>query len=133
MLAQARRRRNAHEMTKLKERPLLHRLTNGVAGLGHGWRRERSLRTQLLVCAAVIMVMALVRPPLLWVAAVVVMLALAVAAELINAALEALLDRLHPDYDPDIGAAKDMGSAAVLVVNIAAGVAFAAALLAARD
>ena len=53
----------------------------------------------------------------------------ALAAELVNAALEALIDRLHPDYDSEIGAAKDMSSAAVLVINLAAGAAFVIALV----
>ena len=51
------------------------------------------------------------------------------AVELVNASIEALLDRVHPEFDPAVGAAKDMSSGASFVFNIAAGVTFAAALL----
>ena len=37
------------------------------------------------------------------------------AAELFNTSLEYLCDRLHPDYDPQIGKVKDCAAAAVLI------------------
>ena len=117
-------------MSELKDRPLPHRLRNGLAGLAQGWRRERSLRTQLLVSGTGVLVLLIAHVKPAWLLAVVALLAVALAAELFNAAFEALLDRLHPDYDPEIGAVKDMSSAAVLVINLAAGAAFVAALLA---
>jgi len=95
-----------------------------------GWRRERSLRTQLIFSAAAVLVLLVAHAKLPWLLAVLALLALALAAELINAAFEALLDRLHPGHDAEIGAVKDMSSAAVLVINLAAGAAFVAALLA---
>ena len=116
-------------MSDLKQRPLRRRMRDGLAGLAHGWRRERSLRTQVIASGAAVLVLLAIAAPLPWLVAVLVLLAFGLAAELINAALEALLDRLHPDYDVEIGAAKDMSSAAVLVVNVASAVTFVAALM----
>ena len=115
-------------MSEHKDRPLPRRLHNGLRGLAQGWRRERSLRTQVVASVLALIVLIATRPPMPWLLAVPVMLALALAAELANAALEALLDRLHPGFDADIGAAKDMSSAAVLVANIAAAAVFVVAL-----
>ena len=62
--------------------------------------------------------------------AVVVLVVVGNAAELLNSALEAVLDKLHPDLDPAIGAAKEMASGAAAVVNLAAVVVFVGAILA---
>jgi diacylglycerol kinase (ATP) len=54
--------------------------------------------------------------------AVTLAIALVFAAEAINTAIERLLDRLHPDQDPSIGAAKDLSAGAVLAAAIGAAV-----------
>lgn len=46
--------------------------------------------------------------------------ALVLALELANSALEYLLDRLHPAFDREIGAAKDAAAAALLLASLAA-------------
>ena len=116
-------------MSELKDRALPRRLWNGLAGLAHGWRRERSLRTQAIASVAALLVLLAVRAALPWLLALLAILAVGLAAELVNAALEALLDRLHPGHDAEIGAAKDMSSAAVLVINLASTAVFVVALL----
>lgn len=45
---------------------------------------------------------------------------LVISLELVNAALERLLDHLHPDQHPVIGLAKDILAGAVLVAAFAA-------------
>ena len=117
-------------MTEDKDRALPHRFRNGLAGLAQAWTRERSLRTQIIVSALGVLLLVIAGVRFEWLLAVIALLALALAAELVNAAIEALLDRLHPAHDPEIGAAKDMSSAAVLVLNLAAGIVFIAALAA---
>ena len=97
------------------------RVMDSLTGLRTGWRREASLRLHFSLALLGIIVTILVRPPLPWTIGFLVLLVLSAAMELMNAALEALLDRLHPAHDPEIGAAKDMASAAAFVVNVAAG------------
>lgn len=116
-------------MAEPKNRPIYRRFRDGVAGLAQGWRRERSIRLHLLLAAPGILLLLLSEPKLPWLLAFLILLILGLAIELINAALEALLDRLHPAHDAEIGAAKDLGSAAALVVNVAAAGAFLGALL----
>lgn len=51
-------------------------------------------------------------------AAILGCIGLVMSMELINSALEMLLDKLHPERDPMIGKAKDIAAAAVLVAAI---------------
>ena len=116
-------------MAEQKNRPIEQRFRDGVAGLVEGWRRERSIRLHLLLAAPALLFVLLSKPKLPWLVAFLLLLRLGLAIELINASIEALLDRLHPAHDVEVGAAKDMGSAAALVVNGAAACAFFGALL----
>ena len=116
-------------MTEPKNRPIGLRIRDGVAGLVQGWRRERSIRLQLLLTVPGLAFLLLMKPKLPWLLAFLVLLVLSLAIELINASLEALLDRLHPAHDTEIGAAKDLGSAAAHVVNVPAAGTFLGALI----
>ncbi len=51
----------------------------------------------------------------------VAVVALVLVVELLNTAIEKLSDRLTTDHDPQIGRVKDMGSAAVGVALVMAG------------
>lgn len=57
--------------------------------------------------------------PLAW-ALVVVAIALVLVAELVNAAIEAVVDLVSPESHPLAGRAKDVAAAAVLVSALAA-------------
>ena len=110
-------------------RPIYRRAADSLAGFRQGFRRERAMRTHIILALAAIAGLAWMRPAIAWTLSVIVLLVLGLAAELFNGALEAALDRLHPGEDAEIGAAKDMASAALLVINVAAAVVFAGAML----
>ena len=67
--------------------------------------------------------------PLAWLCGATIMrrvelvaaVALVLTVELLNTAIEKLADRLTTDHDPQIGRVKDMGSAAVGVALVTAG------------
>lgn len=103
-----------------KGQPLHRRVHHALDGLCRAVRGERSLRTHLLATGAVLAALVALRPAPLWWAAAALACALVIAAELLNTALETLADRLHPEHDPAIGAAKDVAAAAVLVASLAA-------------
>lgn len=105
------------------------RARDGLAGLREGVRRETSVRTHLVLSGAAIVGLIVAGPDLPWVLALFVLIVLGLAVELLNGALEAALDRLHPNHDPLVGTAKDMGSAAALVINVAAVLVFLTAVL----
>ncbi len=65
-------------------------------------------------------VMGVLQPALIWWALVGTMIALVLAAELINTALEHLVDHLHPERHPRIKIVKDCAAAAVLLLSLGA-------------
>ena len=103
------------------------RLGYAWQGLQAAWRLEASLRTHALATVALIAVLALTQAPALWWAVMALTVAAVVACELLNTAIEALADHLHPCQHPAIGLTKDVAAAAVLVCSLASlvvGVAF---------
>ena len=59
-------------------------------------------------------------PGPVWWALVTVVVALVVALELVNSAVETVIDRLHPERHEEMRAAKDMLAGAVLLISVAA-------------
>ncbi len=109
-----------------KNRPFPERLKFAAAGLGAAWRRERSFRSQVWIAVLVVLALIVLRPGAVWWGVILLTIGLVLAAELFNAALEALTDHLHPDRHPEIRVVKDMAAGAVLLASLAA-VAIAAA------
>jgi undecaprenol kinase len=110
----------------MKNQSFLRRLGFALQGLRTALGRESSFRTQLACAVTVLVALAIVRPAAIWWAVFTVAIGLVLVAELLNSALEALADRVHPEQHPQIRIAKDLAAAAVLV---AAGVAVAVALI----
>ncbi|OZB61146.1 MAG: diacylglycerol kinase [Lysobacterales bacterium 14-68-21] len=87
-----------------------------MKGLQAGWRHEASFRLEAML--AVVLV-----PLGLWLGhgplekiALVLPAVLVLSAELLNSAIEAVVDRVSPDFHELAGRAKDMGSAAVFLL-----------------
>lgn len=95
------------------------RLGYAWAGICEARRREQSFRSQLWFAAAAPIFLLLLQPALVWWALVAVMVALVLAAELFNTALEQLVDHLHPEIHPAMKLAKDCAAGAVLLLSIA--------------
>lgn len=103
----------------MKNRPFGSRLGFAWAGLRAAWRQEKSFRTQGWFALAALLLLLLLRPAPLWWALIGVMVALVLAAELVNTALEHLADHLHPEQHPKIKLVKDCAAAAVLLLSLA--------------
>ena len=114
-------------MNSHKNQSLLHRFGFALAGLLHGLRTERSMRTEVLVFALVLAALAVLRPGPIWWAAVMLASAGVLAAELLNTAIETLADHLCPELHPRIRIVKDCAAAAVFV-SVVGAVAVAIAL-----
>ena len=90
-------------------------------GLAFAIRSEQAVREELVALALAV--------PMAWLIGVTAMrrlemvavVALVLVVELLNTAIEKLADRLTTDHDPQIGQVKDMGSAAVGVSLVLAG------------
>ncbi len=90
-------------------------------GLVFAIRSEQAVREELAALALSL--------PLAWLVGATTMrrieliaaVAVVLVVELLNTAIEKLADRLTTDHDPQIGRVKDMGSAAVGVALVTAG------------
>ena len=84
------------------------------------WREEASFRFQIVAAVLVVLALFLLRPPLFWVALIILIASLVLSAELFNSALERLADAFDSAANPQIKAAKDMAAGAVLVLAMTA-------------
>jgi diacylglycerol kinase (ATP) len=107
-------------LSNQKNQSLLRRFGFALAGLKHGVRTEHSLRLQVIVLALVLVALAVLRPGLIWWAAVALASAGVLAAELLNTAIEALADHLSPGLHPQIRVVKDCAAAAVFIAVLGA-------------
>ena len=102
----------------MKGQSFWKRLGFALHGIKVTTTRERSFRTQLIFALALIMLLLLLRPSAVWCAVMTLTVGLVLVTELINSALETLIDRIHPGQHPEIGAAKDIAAGAVLVSSL---------------
>ncbi|QNA83596.1 diacylglycerol kinase [Sphingomonas sp. So64.6b] len=113
----------------MKNRSLGERIGFALAGWRAAWRRERSFRTQAIAALLALVALLILWPAPIWWAIVALTCALVLALELINSALEAVIDMIHPGLHPEIKAAKDMLAGAVLAISVAALVVAAAMII----
>lgn len=90
-------------------------------GLRCTWRREAAFRQELVATAVLLPVALLARVSTLERVALLAVLALVLIVELLNTAVEAVVDLVSPGRHPLAGAAKDAGAAAVLLALLLAG------------
>ncbi|MBB1485564.1 diacylglycerol kinase [Oceanospirillum sediminis] len=94
---------------------LIHSTRYSIKGLKAAVVHEAAFRQELLLCLIMV-------PAAIWLGQTVierliliVSCLLILIVELINSAIEAVVDRIGPEYHELSGRAKDLGSAAVLV------------------
>ncbi|WP_322995488.1 diacylglycerol kinase [Castellaniella sp.] len=108
---------------------IIRALRYSLQGLGAAWRHEAAFRQETIL--AVILI-----PLGLWLGNTAGerlllsgMLVGVLIVELINSAIEALADAISTDQHPLLGRAKDIGSAAVLLMLLLTGAAWASVLI----
>lgn len=106
------------KITDLKR--IVKALNYSIQGITRAWQDETALRQELLGCALLI-------PLALWLgetgverALLIFVLLLVVLVEIINSAIESVVDRFGEEQHPLSKNAKDLGSAAVLISIIMA-------------
>jgi diacylglycerol kinase (ATP) len=84
-------------------------------GLSAAWHRESAFRQESILAALLAPLAFWLGQSLLQVALLLATLAFVLTTELLNSAIESVVDRVSPELDEHAGRAKDMGSAAVFV------------------
>jgi undecaprenol kinase len=102
----------------MKNQNLYRRIIFALQGLRSAWLSEKSFRAQILMTLIVLVSLLFLKATPIWWAIIILVIGATLASELINTALEFMIDLLHPDYHPQIGKAKDCAAAAVLVLSV---------------
>lgn len=84
-------------------------------GLKSAWRTEAAFRQETLLMIILLPLALLLGKNGVERALLVSVCLVVLVAELLNSAIEAVVDRIGPEHHPLAGAAKDLGSAAVFV------------------
>jgi diacylglycerol kinase (ATP) len=89
-----------------------------MSGISAGWRHEASFRLEVMLTVILV-------PAGLWLGhgplekiALVFPIILVLSVELLNSAIEAVVDKVSPEFHELAGRAKDMGSAAVFLLIV---------------
>lgn len=98
-------------------------------GLSAAWRHEAAFRQEVLLCIILLPVLLVVELSVVERLFLFGSLMLILIVELLNSALEAIVDLTSPEWHTLAGRAKDMGSAAVLVSLILAAICWGSILL----
>jgi diacylglycerol kinase (ATP) len=100
--------------------------TNAWKGVVAAWNTELHVRIHFLAAVVVVLAGLLLHVSLLEWIMLLVCIGMVVTAELVNTAIEKLVDMVSPDYQTQAGFIKDVAAGAVLVSAI---VSFVIALL----
>lgn len=103
----------------LKGKTGLRRIVNAfgysLSGLRAAWRHEAAFRQEVALACLLLPVAVLVPMPGVERALLAASVLLVIIVELLNSAVENVVDRISPEHHPLSGRAKDVGSAAVLM------------------
>jgi undecaprenol kinase len=101
----------------MKNNDFFRRFGYALAGLHYTLSSERSFRTECAIGAVTAMVLLVLRPGWQWAGLITICAMVVLAMELVNSALEALIDHIHPAIAPAVKNAKDAAAGAVLVAS----------------
>lgn len=93
-------------------------LRYSLAGFRHAARSEAAFQQELIVAVALTPLALLMPVPAVERLALLASMLIVLAAELLNSAIEATVDRISIERHPLSGHAKDMGSAAVMLTLV---------------
>jgi len=104
---------------KPKQR-LLNSFKAAFNGIGAGLKCERNFKIHLVVAVLTLVLMYLLHSSYLEWAVIILTIIVVMSLELVNTALEKLIDFLNPDIHPTIKIVKDMVGGAVLIAALGA-------------
>ncbi len=123
---------NQQVHSEFKSKSGLKRITSALGysidGLRAAWRHEHAFRQEMMVVAPGIVIALLLPVSRLEKLALVAVLLLVLIVELLNSAVEAVVDRVSFERHPLSKNAKDLGSAAVLLACLLAAATWAVVL-----
>ncbi len=96
--------------------------SNALRGIAILFKSQSNARIELIIACIVIVTGVLLRISAAEWIIILLCIALVLSMEGINTAIEIYTDKLHPEFDKEIGKAKDVAAGAVLISAIVAAV-----------
>ncbi|HJV83466.1 MULTISPECIES: diacylglycerol kinase [Oxalobacteraceae] len=122
-----------HQTSEFKSKSGVKRIYAALLYSMHGfrtaWRSEHAFRQELMLVVPGVVIALLLPLPALQKLALIAVLILVLIVELLNSAIEAVVDRVSFEHHPLSKNAKDFGSAAVFLALALAGVTWAVIVL----
>ncbi len=106
----------------MKNHPISHSFKAAARGITFTFKNERNFRIEIFVALLVIVALIALQATLTQVAIVMTMIFLVLMIELMNTALERVVDILKPRKHPYARVIKDVSAAMVLVLSIGASI-----------
>jgi diacylglycerol kinase len=103
-----------------EDHPRLKSFEYAVRGVRWMLRHEPNMRFHLVAAVGVLIGAAAFRLPLTEWAALIFAIVLVMLGEILNTAIEVVLDIVQPDWDKRVGVVKDLAAGAVLVAAVGA-------------
>lgn len=100
----------------------LKSFSNAARGIVFLFKSEFNARIELIITGIVILTGFLLRISIAEWIIILLCIALVLALEGINTAIEIFADKLHPGFDTEIGKAKDVAAGAVLIASAVAAI-----------
>lgn len=91
---------------------------HAVRGIRHAFRNERNFRIESAFALAVLFLTFFFPLPATERAAVILTIGVVLALEILNTAVEWLMDVLQPEYHESVKVVKDLSAAAVLIASV---------------
>lgn len=101
----------------MKNQAFLQRVGYAVAGCKVAFRSESSFRTHVAAAVGTLFSLCVITPRPVWWAIIVLVIALVLALEMLNTALEFALDGLHPERADFVRHAKDCAAGGVFLLS----------------
>lgn len=105
-------------MNDMKNHNLARRLVYAFSGIHAAFKTEKSFRFHIVALIVVVGLLVITRPEPIWWALLLLAAGLVLTAEMINTAIERLVDHLHPEMHPNLKVVKDTLAGAVLVLSV---------------
>ena len=106
----------------MKNQSIWKKLKFACNGIIYALKNEHNMQRHLISAILVICVFYFLEISIFWWALIILCIGLVIAAELLNSAIETLIDYLHPEIHEKIGQVKDMLAGMVLVLSITAAI-----------
>jgi diacylglycerol kinase (ATP) len=97
-------------------------LSNALHGIAFLFKSQSNARIELIIAGIVLIAGFLLKISTTEWIIILLCIALVLSMEGINTAIEIFADKLHPEFDREIGKAKDVAAGAVLITAIVAAI-----------